>query len=375
MNLWRRAIGLLTAIYVSRMLGMFMVFPVFSAYGQSLAGADEATVGLALGAYGLSQGALQIVFGRLSDRFGRRPLIIIGLIIFALGSFWAAAAGHIYEMIGARLLQGMGAVSAVTLAYATDISPREKLPAAMAIIGASIGLAFVFSLMLAPLLQGWLGVDGIFNLIGLLALLAAVAGWFLPPSARREMLTGPLHYNGRGLAQVCLGVFLLHFLFTGAFVVLPPLFNQLALTKKQVLWGIYLSSNLLALACMRRGRQPPQLLNLALDFITLALSFSCFALSYSFPWALIAAVIFFIGFYRLETGLPQLVATLGTADIRGRLMGYFTTSQFVGSFVGASFSGLVWKNFGIVPVLVCLTLMAAGASLLLFKFGRDYVSK
>ncbi|MFC2279731.1 MAG: MFS transporter [Cardiobacterium hominis] len=166
---WQRGVAILTAIYITRMLGLFMIFPVFSLYANELAGANKTLVGIALGIYGLSQGLLQIPCGWLSDRYGRKPVIAGGLALFTAGSLLAACASNIEMMIAARAVQGMGAIAAVALAYATDITPPDKLGKTMTILGASIGIAFVLSLILGPLLAGWVGVAGLFLIIALMA--------------------------------------------------------------------------------------------------------------------------------------------------------------------------------------------------------------
>ena len=172
---WQRGVAILTAIYITRMLGLFMIFPVFSLYANELAGANKTLVGIALGIYGLSQGLLQIPCGWLSDRYGRKPVIAGGLALFTAGSLLAACASNIEMMIAARAVQGMGAIAAVALAYATDITPPDKLGKTMTILGASIGIAFVLSLILGPLLAGWVGVAGLFLIIALMAAAALVA--------------------------------------------------------------------------------------------------------------------------------------------------------------------------------------------------------
>ena len=177
---WQRGVAILTAIYITRMLGLFMIFPVFSLYANELAGANKTLVGIALGIYGLSQGLLQIPCGWLSDRYGRKPVIAGGLALFTAGSLLAACASSIEMMIAARAVQGMGAIAAVALAYATDITPPDKLGKTMTILGASIGIAFVLSLILGPLLAGWVGVAGLFLIIALMAAAALVAGLRLP---------------------------------------------------------------------------------------------------------------------------------------------------------------------------------------------------
>lgn len=365
---WQRGDAILTGIYVSRMLGMFMVFPVFALYAQTLPGANEWLVGVALGAYGLSQGLLQIPFGWLSDRIGRRTVMIGGLLLFALGSLMAGMAENIAHMIAARILQGMGAIAAVTMAYATDITPADKLGKVMAILGASIGLSFVLSLIIGPALAGWIGVKGLFYLIAFLAFAGLVACLFLPPAPPAAASVG--EYQRRGLWQASLSIFLLHGVFTAAFLVLPGILLGHGLDKMHH-WWIYLPANLMALLFLRM-RKSPHPLNFAVSFVILACAFALMLLPAGIYLLAIAITLFFIAFYRLETGLPHWVAHIADPAARGKAMGIYSSCQFLGSFCGAAIGGAVWRasQGAAWPVFVLLALIAAIAALLLFHWGK-----
>lgn len=366
---WQRATAILTGIYVSRMLGMFMLFPVFALYAHGLAGADEWLIGVALGAYGLSQGLLQIPCGYLSDRIGRKTVIAGGLLLFALGSLMAGMAEDITTMIVARIIQGMGAIAAVTMAYAVDISPPDKVGKVMAIIGASIGMSFVLSLIIGPLLSAWIGVDGIFFLIAALALAGMSASLFLPVVHTIAPPAPKGGYQRRGLWQASTAIFLLHGVFTAAFLVLPGLLLDEGLEKGQH-WWLYLPANLLALALLRK-RKAPHPLAFAIQFGYLAAALAILILPASIIQLAFAVSIFFIAFYRLETGLPQWVAQIADPQARGKAMGIYSSCQFLGSFFGAAAGGAVWRMSGQAwTVFALLTLIAACAALLLFYWGK-----
>lgn len=365
---WQRGNAILTGIYVSRMLGMFMLFPVFALYAQGLEGANPFWVGVALGAYGLSQGLLQIPFGWLSDRVGRKSVIAAGLLLFALGSVLAGSAKSIEMMIVARIVQGMGAIAAVTMAYAIDITPPDKIGKVMAILGASIGMSFVLSLIIGPVLAGWLGVNGLFYLIAALALLGLVASFFLPHAPKAAPVqTG--QYQRRGLWQASACIFVLHGVFTASFLVLPGMLVAQALDKSQH-WWVYLPANLIALAFLR-VRKSPHPLNFGVSFLILAVAFALFMLPLPLWGLALAVVIFFIAFYRLETGLPHWVAQIADADARGKAMGIYSSCQFLGSFFGAALGGMLWRMSGAAwPVFLMLCLVAAATALLLFYWGK-----
>ena len=364
---WQRGVATLTAIYITRMLGLFMIFPVFSLYANELAGANKTLVGIALGIYGLSQGLLQIPCGWLSDRYGRKPVIAGGLALFVAGSLLAAAASDIYMMIAARAVQGMGAIAAVALAYATDITPPEKLGKTMAILGASIGIAFVLSLILGPLLANWVGVAGLFALIALLAAAALAASLRLPAVARPT--TSGKSYNAKPVYQAAATIFTLHAIFTATFLVLPPLLVAGGI-EKAYHWWLYLPANLIALAFMRPKNQPHPL-TFGVNYLILAAGAALLAVPVAHTaWLLAALTVYFIAFYRLETGLPHWVAQNAAPDSRGKAMGIYSSAQFIGSFSGGAIGGRLWQNQSPGVVLIALAIASAVAALILLKMGK-----
>lgn len=364
---WQRGVAALTAIYITRMLGLFMIFPVFSLYANELAGANKTLVGIALGIYRLSQGLLQIPCGWLSDRYGRKPVIAGGLALFVAGSLLAACASDIYMMIAARAVQGMGAIAAVALAYATDITPPEKLGKTMAILGASIGIAFVLSLILGPLLANWVGVAGLFALIALLAAAALAASLRLPAVARPT--TSGAQYNAKPVYQAAATIFTLHAIFTATFLVLPPLLVAGGI-EKVYHWWLYLPANLIALAFMRPKNQPHPL-TFGINFLILAAGAALLAVPIAHTaWLLAALTVYFIAFYRLETGLPHWVAQNAAPDSRGKAMGIYSSAQFIGSFSGGAIGGRLWQNQSPGVVLTALAIASAAAALILLKMGK-----
>ncbi|MFC2503688.1 MAG: MFS transporter [Cardiobacterium sp.] len=364
---WQRGVAALTAIYITRMLGLFMIFPVFSLYANELAGANKTLVGIALGIYGLSQGLLQIPCGWLSDRYGRKPVIAGGLALFVAGSLLAAAASDIYMMIAARAVQGMGAIAAVALAYATDITPPEKLGKTMAILGASIGIAFVLSLILGPLIANWIGVAGLFALIALLAAAALAASLRLPAVARPT--ASGTTYNAKPVYQAAATIFTLHAVFTATFLVLPPLLVAGGIDKTHH-WWLYLPANLIALAFMR-PKNSPHPLTFGVNYLILAAGAALLAVPIAHTaWLLAALTVYFIAFYRLETGLPHWVAQNAAPDSRGKAMGIYSSAQFIGSFSGGAIGGRLWQNQSPGVVLTALAIASAAAALILLKMGK-----
>lgn len=365
---WKSGVSILTGVYVSRMLGMFMVFPVLSLYAQQLPGGSEALAGIALGIYGLSQGVLQIPFGWLSDKLGRKFIILIGLAFFLAGTIIAALAKDIHMLILGRAVQGMGAISSVAMAYATDISPAEKRGTVMAILGGSIGMAFVFALILGPLAADWAGsVGGLFWVIAVMVGIAMLAAFFLPPVGEAEPRGE--NYSRQKLVQACFAVFMLHAAFTGAFTVLPALLAHQGGLPADKQWWIYLPANLIALGFMRMKAQPHPL-NFAVSFVIMSIAYAILAPHFGI-WGMAAGItIFFIGFYRLETGLPHWVSQFADPQSRGRAMGIFSTAQFVGAFAGAAACGALLQRTSVYAVFLALLVLCAAAAGVLLWVGK-----
>ncbi|KUJ79675.1 MFS transporter [Microbulbifer flavimaris] len=348
----RRALAGLASLYVFRMLGLFMVLPVLSVYGADYEGSTPALLGIALGAYGLSQALLQIPLGMLSDRWGRKPVIYTGLAIFALGSMVAAQTDSVYGLIAGRILQGCGAIAAATMALMADLTRYENRGKAMAAIGAAIGLAFMLAVILGPVLAGAGGLAAIFWVTAALAVLGLLIAWRLVPDPQEAR--GPGVYRGgfRALMgngeiwKLVSGVFFSHLLLTAMFVPLPPLLvAELGLPGAEH-WKLYgplmLGSFVLMLPLMRlaeRSGRVPQALGLA----AAGLAAGSMALWAGSGWLVIALLaVFFIAFNLLEALLPAQLTRSAPAEARGGASGLYATLQFLGAFVGGALGGYLY---------------------------------
>ncbi|WP_126446679.1 MFS transporter [Sulfuricystis multivorans] len=351
----RRTGGVLAGIFGLRMLGLFLVLPVFTLLARKLPGGDDTLlVGLALGAYGLTQAFLQIPFGIASDRFGRKPVIAFGLLLFAAGSFVAAAAPNIHVMIVGRVLQGAGAISAAITALAADLTREQHRTKVMAMIGASIGLVFAASLVIAPPLAAALGLSGLFVLIGALALGAIVLLFSAvpkPPSfATHERPPFATVLFDAKLARINFGVFALHLMQTALWVVIPPALAAAGLPGGEH-WKIYLPAVLLSFAVMvpavivaeKRGRMRSVYVGAVALLIVvqggLALSGGLWATGL---WLLA----FFIGFNILEALQPSLISRLAPPAAKGAALGIYNTTQSIGLFLGGALGGWLGKHHG-----------------------------
>jgi len=358
----------LASLFALRMLGLFLILPVFAVYARQLPGGDSRTlVGVALGAYGLSQGVLQLPYGMASDRYGRKRVIIIGLVLFAVGSFVAAFARDIYMVIAGRAIQGAGAIAAPVTAFAADITREEHRTKAMAMIGGSIGLTFAVSLVAAPALYSIVGMDGIFSLTGVLSLAAVwVTLSVVPPEpsgpgdATRRWQPGMLGEVLRNVDQLRLnfGIFSLHAMQMAIFVVIPVAmvrYGGLAVTEH---WKIYLPVVLGSFVLMapplfyaeRRGRMKA----LFLASIVLMLAVECgLAVGYRNLHATIALLLaFFVAFNILEASLPSLVSRVAPSASRGTALGVYNTTQALGLFAGGAAGGWLARHFGDASVFV-----------------------
>jgi MFS family permease len=369
-SLEKRAAVALALVFSSRMLGLFMLLPVFALYGRELKGFSPLWIGLAIGAYGLTQAILQIPLGWLSDRIGRHKVMLGGLTLFALGSVVAALADSVYMVTFGRVLQGAGAISGAVLALAADLTREEQRPKVMAVIGASIGLSFAAAMVLGPVLAKWAGLSGVFWFTAVLACCAMLTVAFIVPQSvskapMAETLALPQSlgamFKHRQLCQLNLGVLLLHLMLTAMFVALPTLLQQYGLAPVKH-WQLYLPVLLgsfvlmipMMIIAMRKAQEKGFFL------LAIALLFSAMLLSLLLPGftALSAALLlFFIGFNFLEASLPALVSRIAPAGQRGSAMGIYSSSQFLGAFLGGVVGGTVMQHFGYQALFAVLALI------------------
>ncbi len=347
----RRAVAALVAIYSVRMLGLFMVLPLLGLYAQDLVGATAATVGLALGAYGLTQAMLQIPLGWLSDRIGRRPIIVAGLMSLALGSVIAATADSITGVIIGRAVQGCGAIAAALSALAADCTRESQRTKTMAFIGASVGLSFMAALVLGPLLAARGGLETVFMAIAGLSVIALVLVLVSLPAGRVRIDDpdgGRLqvgHVLGGPLPVLYASIGLVHAMLMATFLIVPGRLVESASLAVEHHWWLYLVAVVLslppALGLMRwgrSGRDPRRPLMLAVTAFVLG---QWLALESVGVWLLAAGlVLFFIGVNALEALLPAVVSLFAPGEQRGTAMGVFATAQFGGIFLGGALGGL-----------------------------------
>ena len=370
----RRTVGSLALLYSFRMLGLFMVLPLLALYGADFAGATPALLGLALGVYGLTQALLQIPFGWLSDQVGRKPVIIGGLLLFALGSIVAGMADSVYGIILGRTLQGAGAIASTVMALVADLTREEQRTKAMAIVGMSIGLSFAVALVLGPVVAAAGGLSAVFWFTAALAVVGVAIVILLVPS---PPATGTEHSDvgaragliGRSLrdpalARLNFGVFTLHFILMACFLVVPGFLEQSAGIDRERHWLVYLPALLLSIAGMvplmilaERGGRPHQmfLLGIALVFAAVAtMGFTSTSMVfYGGLW------VFFVGFNYLEATLPSLVSKTVFAGGKGTAMGVYSTCQFLGAFAGGAAGGWILQYMSLgVLIGLCLALAA-----------------
>jgi MFS family permease len=370
----RRAGISLALIYAFRMLGLFMIMPVFALYGEQLPHATPMLMGLALGVYGLTQSLLQIPFGMLSDRIGRKPVIFAGLVIFALGSLVAAYADSIYGIILGRALQGCGAIASALMALAADLSREEHRTKMMALIGASIGIAFAASMVLGPMLNEWIGISGIFACTAVLALTGIAILYLVVPNPLQiqfhrdtEVQSGALIdvLRDRQLLRLDAGIFVLHFALMSVFLVMPLELRNMAGLDAADHWKLYLPVFALSLMIMlpfviiaERNRRMKQVFVGAIA--TLSVAVIGFIYSSDLVTLALSLVVFFAGFSLLEASLPSLISKTARATLKGTAMGVYSSSQFLGAFAGGAVGGTVHGLWGIdglyLMVLVVLLL-------------------
>ena len=375
----RASIGL-ASIYGLRMLGLFIILPVFALYAEHLPGGQShLLMGIALGAYGLTQAILQIPAGWLSDRYGRKPVIYISLILFALGSFIAASADNIYWVIFGRVIQGAGALNAAVMALTADLTREEVRTKAMAMIGITIGITFSISMVLSPLLNSVIGVPGIFAMTGVLALLAmGVVKWVIPdPAITRfhsdtEASWG--HFaevlHNKDLLRLDFGIFSLHAILMSVFMQVPFILKRDGLELSQH-WYVYLPVMLIAFALMvppiiiaEKKAKMKRVFMLAIFLAMCAQALLMFAQN-SLCGVAAALLLFFTAFNVLEATLPSMISKIAPLAAKGTAMGVYSSVQFLGAFFGAAVGGALMQYVGgnavfvLAIVLLLLWLVAA----------------
>lgn len=362
----RRAGASLASIFALRMLGLFLILPVFSVHAKTLPGGDNlALVGLALGAYGLTQAFFQIPYGIASDIFGRKRVIVVGLVIFALGSFVAAWAPDMTWIIVGRVLQGMGAISAAVTALAADLTREEHRTKVMAMIGSSIGLVFALSLVGAPILYGWIGMGGLFVMTGALALAAIVlllkAVPPAPPPHGHEKLPLRQVIFDADLLRLNLGIFTLHMVQMAMFVVLPHALVNHGGLAAAAHWKVYLPAVLVSFVIMvpaiiaaeRKDKMRPVFI--AAVGLLVVVQAGLYLMHESL-WALaLWLLLFFVAFNVLEATLPSLVSRTAPPAAKGAALGVYNTTQAVGLFIGGALGGTIAQHFGDNAVFAACT--------------------
>ncbi|WP_417539330.1 MFS transporter [Marinobacter sp.] len=386
-SLEKRSVFALASVYAVRMLGLFMIMPVFMLLGDGLEGATPALLGFAIGAYGLSQALLQIPFGLLSDRVGRKRMIYIGLLLFAAGSILAGSADSIYVVIAGRILQGAGAIASVLMALLSDLTREEQRTKAMATVGISIGLSFSVSLVLGPLLGSAWGLSGIFYATAVLALVALLIVSRVVPTPHQHKASADTHpakamlgrvLSDKRLLRLDFGIFALHLVLTSLFLVFPSVLqNQLGLASSSH-WWFYLSVMITSFFAMvpfiiigEKKRMMKPVLCGAIALLAVATAgLSKVSAGLVFAW--VVMFFFFMAFNLLEASLPSLISKEAPAASKGTAMGVYSTSQFMGAFMGGAFGGYLLQQVGVEGVvwfmvailglwlLVALTMPAPG---------------
>jgi MFS family permease len=366
----RRAAISLAMIYAFRMLGLFMILPVFALYSDKLPGATPLLMGVALGIYGLTQAILQIPFAMWSDKIGRKPVLYIGLLIFAIGSVVAGSAQSIEGIIVGRALQGAGAIAATLMALAADLSREEHRMKMMALIGASIGAAFALSMVLGPMVNAWIGISGIFYSTAVLALIGMLLLYYIVPDPLHSHFHRDAQLKTSSLADVLkdkqllrldAGIFVLHFVLMSLFLVLPVLLRDFVDLPAEKHWQVYLPVFAVSLILMvpfiiiAERKQAMKPVFIGAIFISMLATLG-FLSSSSVTLFILSMVLFFAGFNLLEASLPSLISKTAGATQKGTAMGVYSSSQFFGAFAGGSIGGYAHQTWGVQGVYYAVLL-------------------
>ena len=370
----KRAASGLSLVFAFRMLGMFMVLPVLATYGQDLIGQTPFLLGVAMGAYGLTQAFLQIPFGMLSDRFGRLPIIYLGLLIFAAGSVVAGMSDSVWGVIAGRVLQGAGAISAAVMALLSDLTREQHRTKAMAMIGISIGISFAVAMVVGPLVTRGFGLSGLFWFTAVMALLGMVIIALTVPKPTQQVQTRESGVAKAALAatlrnpallRLDFGIFVLHALLMASFIALPLALVEQGNLPKEEHWWVYLIALFVGFFAMlpfiiysEKKRQMKRVFVGAVA-VLMATELFLWLFADNLTLLVIGTLAFFTAFNFLEASLPSLISKVSPAGAKGTAMGVYSTSQFLGAALGGMFGGWLFTIGGASLVFAGCAALAA----------------
>ncbi len=357
----------LSLIFLLRMFGLFLILPVFVLYAEKLPDATPLLAGIALGSYGLTQALLQIPFGALSDRIGRKKIIIGGLLIFTVGSLVAASSHSIYLIILGRALQGAGAIASAIMALASDLTRENQRSKAMAIIGVSIGVSFMLAFVAGPILNPYIGVPGLFVVSAVLAILGIVVLVIIvpnPPQTVSHDHSAPMWHDIKDvlhssqLFRFFAGVFILHMMLMASFVALPLVLRDNANIPSAEHWHVYLpvmfiSGVLMVPFLIGAEKYKKHNLFLSCAIILMIISQSCLTFWHQTIYQIgLVLILFFLSFNFLEASLPAMISKAVPPARKGAAMGVYSTSQFIGTFFGGLFGGFLHQRIGLNSIFI-----------------------